>query len=203
MTRHELLNLLARRFEAKSYLEIGVQTGKTFNRVEVDDKVGVDPDPMSEATVLLKSDQFFKRNKKTFDLVFVDGLHQADAAYLDTINSLNCLNEGGIIVLDDCFPTQESWTTKEPTDYHWTGDVWKAWIRLCAELGEYNGTHRLFLLDEEFGLGVIVPKEMAQNRAGSNLKALPPSLSWEWWESERESLLTPLEEMRRVLSISP
>lgn len=198
MTRPELLNLIAKQIDAKSYLEIGVQTGKTFRRVDVERKVGVDPDPLSEATVLLKSDQFFRRNKEKFDLVFVDGLHEASAAYVDTINSLNFLNDGGIIVLDDVAPKKEEWTTKEPTAFHWTGDVWKAWIRLCAELGEYNKSHELILLDEEFGLGVIIPKEIAK-KSGSKLKSLPVNLNWNWFDENRESLFSSLDELKKSL----
>lgn len=198
MTRPELLNLIAKQIDAKSYLEIGVQTGKTFRRVDVERKVGVDPDPLSEATVLLKSDQFFRRNKEKFDLVFVDGLHEASAAYVDTINSLNFLNDGGIIVLDDVAPKKEEWTTKEPTAFHWTGDVWKSWIRLCAELGEYNKSHELILLDEEFGLGVIIPKEIAK-KSGSKLKSLPVNLNWNWFDENRESLFSSLDELKKSL----
>jgi len=49
----------------------------------------------------IKSSKFFKINKKKFDIIYIDGSH----FYLDVLedlkNSLNILNNEGIIILDD------------------------------------------------------------------------------------------------------
>ena len=47
------------------------------------------------------SDDFFKNNKETFDFIYIDGHHEKEYVERDAINSLNCINETGIIAFDD------------------------------------------------------------------------------------------------------
>ncbi len=47
------------------------------------------------------SDEFFKNNDLTFDIIYVDGHHLADQVYKDAINSWNALNNSGILIFDD------------------------------------------------------------------------------------------------------
>ena len=47
------------------------------------------------------SDNFFLINKYKFDLIYIDGNHLYEFVRRDIDNSLNVLNENGIIVLDD------------------------------------------------------------------------------------------------------
>tara|TARA_B100001057_G_scaffold237399_1_gene237775 strand:+ start:1093 stop:1809 length:717 start_codon:yes stop_codon:yes gene_type:complete len=49
------------------------------------------------------SDIFFKNNKENFDLIYIDGSHEARQVYKDLLNSWNCLNENGMIICDDYF----------------------------------------------------------------------------------------------------
>ncbi len=49
------------------------------------------------------SDSFFKKNKDTFDVIYIDGSHEADQVYRDLRNSWNSLNLDGIIICDDYF----------------------------------------------------------------------------------------------------
>ena len=99
MTRYELINVLIARRGYESYLEIGVDMGECVNKVRCEKKVGVDPylgsgrsdsvpDNWKEAidaeyrkgpaTHVMTSDLFFEQNKDTFDIIFSDGLHEAD-----------------------------------------------------------------------------------------------------------------------------
>ncbi len=151
-SRADVINLACVRIRAKSYLEIGVQTGKTFEAIDVVDKIGVDPDPYSLATLHITSDMFFQLNQRQYDVIFVDGLHHAEACYKDIRNALVCLNEGGIILVDDLVPTIEAHQTRQPSHIHWTGDVWKAWFRICSEL---DSEYECFIVDAAFGVGVI------------------------------------------------
>ena len=43
------------------------------------------------------SDDFFESNDKTFDAIFIDGMHQSDYVLRDFNNAMDCLNDGGII----------------------------------------------------------------------------------------------------------
>ena len=65
MTRTELLNLIANYIYAETYLEIGVQRGVNFQKVNVKHKTGVDPDTNSAATIHKPSDEFFGSLSKT------------------------------------------------------------------------------------------------------------------------------------------
>ena len=49
----------------------------------------------------MTSNEFFKKNHKHFDLIFIDGDHSCDQVKIDLINSWNILNNGGFLVLDD------------------------------------------------------------------------------------------------------
>ena len=49
------------------------------------------------------SDNFFKNNKKKFNLIYIDGSHEAQQVYRDLRNSWNCLEDDGVIICDDYF----------------------------------------------------------------------------------------------------
>ena len=49
------------------------------------------------------SDEFFENNREKFDVIYIDGSHEAPQVYKDLSNSWNCLNNEGIIICDDYF----------------------------------------------------------------------------------------------------
>ena len=139
-TRYDVLNNIIHEYSYFSYLEIGVETGTTFKNIKLDmsKKVGVDPDPSYKADniVLKTSDDFFKDNTKTFDIIFIDGMHQLEYVYNDFFNAIKCLTQNGSIVIDDVLPMSEREQYKVPIKHYydngilkygepWTGDVWK------------------------------------------------------------------------------
>lgn len=134
MTRTDIINHLIKTRNYKSYLEIGTQSGVNFDAVEVEIKVGIDPDPNAKAMAALTSDQYFETAKITkprFDLIFIDGLHHSDQVLKDIHNSSKILNDGGIIVVHDANPQEEAHQTREVNHGTWNGDVWKAiaWLQ--------------------------------------------------------------------------
>ena len=136
-----------------TYLEIGVETGYTFNNVHFQNKIGVDPLPHfeSENLVLKTSDDYFLENTtKKFDVVFIDGLHQCEQVLRDVNNSLQCLNDpcNGKIIIDDIIPLNYDEQLKIPikhamqngilkTMVPWTGDVWKTMYHILSVYSEY------------------------------------------------------------------
>jgi len=56
------------------------------------------------------SDDYFARKKSTdrLDVVFIDGLCAYGQSLKDVINSLDNLNESGVIVMHDCNPPHEA-----------------------------------------------------------------------------------------------
>ena len=151
--RTDVINYFINRYGYKSYLEIGVyDVNINFNKIIAEDKVGVDPNPAIGLEFTMGSDDFFKQNKKTFDIIFIDGLHESPQVHRDIINSINALNDGGAIILHDCNPTQEAIQRVPPIQAgDWTGDVWKAFVRFRTETQDYN----TFVINIDYGVGVI------------------------------------------------
>jgi len=136
----------------KRYLEVGIFTARNFEAVKAEWKVGVDPNPMFHSALLPKkvtffrqtSDDFFQTYSGTnFDLIFLDGLHEAPNTYSDFIEACNRLNIGGSILIDDVLPSDqesslpnrdESEVAKRKSGIshmRWYGDVWRvAWLIL-------------------------------------------------------------------------
>lgn len=152
MTRTDIIIKLIKKHNYKSYLEIGVQNGKNFHAIECEDKIGVDPDPNSKATVHITSDEFFKGiaiTKKMFDIIFIDGLHHWEQVFEDIDNSLMHLNKGGVIVCHDMNPTTEQMQLVPRIQTEWTGDCWKAWVMYR------NSGLKMVVIDTDYGVGII------------------------------------------------
>ena len=199
VTRSDLLNEIATKINAKSYLEIGVQTGATFHRVEVSEKVGVDPDPTSRASLHITSDFYFDildENKK-FDLIYVDGLHEWQTALRDIKNAVRHLSENGVIVVDDIAPKRESHQTRKPTHIYWTGDVWIAWLIATTDLRE---EFDLFSVDLAFGQGIIIPKKFGTSKQEKKVDQLPNSMNWKYYEQNHTQFhnMISFEEFKEI-----
>ena len=150
MTRWEIINAIIADRGYTSFLEIGTQKGETFTRVNTPVKVSVDPDPHTAANYVMTSDEYFAKHSERFDIVFVDGLHESGQAYRDVMNALKVLNRKGVIVMHDCHPTSREMQEPFSRQYFWTGDVWKAFVKLRGELA-----YEMYVIDHDFGCGII------------------------------------------------
>lgn len=153
MKRYDIINMLIKKHNYKSYLEIGVQNkDNCFNRIDCDFKTCVDPDSNAHADFVTTSDHFFEvHNDNKFDIIFLDGLHHAEQVYKDIINSLACLNENGIIVCHDMNPTTELMQLVPRQSKIWTGDCWRAFVKLRVERDDL----RMHVVDTDYGIGLI------------------------------------------------
>lgn len=132
LRRWEVINLFCEIFSYKSYLEIGCDLDTCFNKINICNKIGVDP--LRGGTHRMTSDDFFINNNRKFDIIFIDGLHHAQQVTKDMINSLHVLNANGIVLLHDTMPVFEcSQATpiakaREYKDFKggWLGDCWKS-----------------------------------------------------------------------------
>lgn len=157
-TRTDVINYLIKANNYKKYLEIGVRSlDENFSKIIIEYKVGVDPDPSSLATLAVTSDEFFSVNKEQFDLIFIDGLHESSQAYRDIENSLLVLSEGGTIVIHDCLPETEMMQTLPRQVPAWTGDVWKAFVRIREDRTKL----KMQVIDIDYGVGVISKSDTA------------------------------------------
>ena len=62
-SRSSVINHLIHKNNLKYYLEIGVRDLKNFNKIKVDNKLGVDPFPTKkdDRVIIATSDEFFKK----------------------------------------------------------------------------------------------------------------------------------------------
>ena len=201
-SRVDLIQLFIDKLNAEVYLEIGVYTGTSFLAVKCMRKIGVDPDFRIKATKKIKywfrdfikylfgsfrmpshqyhettSDYFFAQHNHDLasappKVVFIDGLHTFEQTLKDCYNSLNCLADGGVIVLHDCNPPTEAsatralsiedaekkWKAAHPSPEasgawtgEWCGDTWKA----IPYLIKYHPELNVCVLDSDYGLGIV------------------------------------------------
>lgn len=186
MNRTDIINNLILNKDYKTYLEIGVRNPvDNFNKIVCYDKVGVDPDSNANATHVLTSDDFFKFNKKKFDIVFIDGLHLEEQVLKDIENSLDCLNEEGIIICHDCLPEKEQDQVEIPAPYTaWFGTVWKG----IAQLRMTRVDLSIFTINTDCGCGIIT-------KGTQNLypKIDFKNLDWKFYNSNKINLMNVIE----------
>jgi hypothetical protein len=115
----------------EQYLEIGCDNDLNFMSIPAVYKVGVDP--ARGGTHRMTSDDFFEQNDDTFDLIFIDGLHEYSQVLRDIDNSLLALKVGGTIVVDDVLPIDWRAQRVPRSQAIWNGDVWKAIFEFKAK----------------------------------------------------------------------
>ena len=141
------------------YLEIGCDRDENFSQIKIKNKTGVDP--KSGGTIRMTSDNFFKKNKDKFEIIFLDGLHTYEQTIEDIKNSIKSLKPNGLIIVHDCLP-KKIWNQIVPRMYgHWNGDVWKAIVetRTLKNVDTYTCV-------ADHGLGIII------NRPNKNILSL-------------------------------
>lgn len=155
MDRSYIINYIAKKINAKKYLEIGVDNRVNFNSINVGYKVGVDPETEHPDLVKKTSDEYFENNQEKFDLIFIDGLHHSDQVLRDILNSLDRLNPSGFIICHDMLPTNEHMQLIPFSGGMWTGDCWKAFV----DLRKTRDDLQMFTIDTDMGLGIITKGE--------------------------------------------
>lgn len=146
LSRHEFLAGLHATLQPRSYLEIGVDDGRSLT-LSTAKTIGVDPafhitNPLHADLLLARdtSDDFFAsgRAKKhldgvPLDLAFIDGMHLAEFAYRDFLNVERLTSPTSIIVLDDMMPRSVHEAARDRYTDSWAGDVYKVVELLRAE----------------------------------------------------------------------
>jgi hypothetical protein len=183
LTRWELINLYIFKYKYQSYLEIGIRNRwDCYEKVIAFHKEGVDPNPMYGCTHEMTSDEYFKQldpNKK-FDIIFIDGLHIKDQVMKDIINSLNHLNDNGVILLHDCLPLKEEHQFPEDNGSIWNGDVWKA----VAELRCTRNDLRIRTINTDYGIG-----EIKKSFSPLYIPIDTEYLTWNYFEKHKEEMM--------------
>ncbi len=188
LNRTDVLNHLADTYRLGRYLEIGVQNpAQNFDKIRCAYKVSVDPDPGAKASFCMTSDEFFKDGfprlfvnsswETKFDLIFIDGLHQADQVRKDFSNACKELSPHGFIVLHDCNPMEQQHTIvpRPSARGHWNGDCYKV---AC----EINQAIK-FTVDVDNGCCVVRPSR------GNFLFSAVHQIDWTLFSKHRKDLL--------------
>lgn len=146
--RWDLIQYIIDKYSFDNYLEIGCDKNQSFSKINVKNKVGVDP--VSGGTIRDTSDNFFKINKDKFDIIFIDGLHHYDQVSRDIKNSLKILNQNGFILIHDCLPRSIAHQAIPRYRGSWNGDVWKSIVEMRTLENIETYTCQI-----DFGVGVI------------------------------------------------
>ena len=149
--RWDLIEYLINKYEYSDYLEIGCDQDQLFSKVRIKNKTGVDP--INGGNIRKTSDEFFRENKKKFDIIFIDGLHIYNQVKKDILNSISCLKEEGIVLVHDCMPDSLSKQAVPRYRMSWNGDVWKAIVDL-----RQNEYLEIYTCKIDQGIGVIKKK---------------------------------------------
>jgi hypothetical protein len=143
MNRYEFLTALHEAYKPRSYLEIGVNEGRSLAQ-STTRTIGVDPDFQINVElacdlklVKMTSDDFFARPDATswfpedvVDFTFIDGRHIFEFALRDFINAEKLSAPASVIVLDDIFPRSASEAARDRHTLYWAGDVYKIMVVL-------------------------------------------------------------------------
>jgi hypothetical protein len=142
--RHDFLHELHKLLRPATYLEIGVQTGRSLAQaLPGTSVVGIDPAPMVGAPPngiihAMTSDEFFETLPPCFaarrgvaevpiDLAFIDGMHLVENALRDFIGVERHArpDRRTVAVFDDVLPYSAAIAAREQPPGDWAGDCWK------------------------------------------------------------------------------
>lgn len=207
MNRWDIINHFITKYNYKSYLEIGYFKGWSFDNIKCDFKVAVDPNPSKipvheeaphgsviveapHAIYKMTSDEFFAsppiandfRDHK-WDIIFIDGLHEAEQVLRDIGNSIAHLSENGTIIIHDCNPPTWAHVTTGDAGGNWNGDVYKAAVQMrCLAAANF------YTIDTDWGVGVLRPNEPPEKIEGE-WNFLPWQGDWMQFDQNRKQFL--------------
>lgn len=142
--RHDFLRSLHELLRPATYLEIGVQTGRSLALAIPPTKaIAVDPEPQISVPITvpyalypMTSDKYFHVDEITgitpsahgpIDLAFIDGMHLFEYALRDFMGVERHARPDGrtVAVFDDVLPYSPDIAGRTPLPGDWAGDVWK------------------------------------------------------------------------------
>lgn len=136
----ELLDRIHRHLRPRTYLEVGVSTGRSFSlALPCTRALGIDrayglhyPAPEQATIVRTTSDDFFAKSDAArllggpVDLAFIDGMHLFEHSLRDFANVERVAHPGSVVFLHDCNPVDERSAARERSTTFWSGDVWRS-----------------------------------------------------------------------------
>jgi hypothetical protein len=175
MHHSDFVAILAHIYEPKVYLELGLYTGETFQKVKraisgIGSRcIGVDikKPPIDGEIYVQTTDEFFENFNESVDMIFIDADHSYESVVRDLENCLKILNKTGCIILHDTDPDNDSLFV--PTR---CGDSYK----IVDELEKNPNLNVTTLPISEAGLSVVTWKNSTRTqmrRENSTIKQEP------------------------------
>ncbi len=182
MQRYEIVQQLLNANGRGTYLEIGVEYGKSFIPIKANRKIGVDPDFRKLMSIRsasffkswenlyfqMTSNEFFSSHSDLFsdrliDVAFIDGAHTNKQSLEDVLNCLEHLNTDGFIVVHDCnpatpamaYPAESYQAAGRTNPSGWTGEWCGNVWKTIVNLRSSRDDLEIFVLDCDYGVGVI------------------------------------------------
>jgi len=190
-TRVDIIQSVIDKIGATRYLEVGVHSFTNFSKIKCSQKVAVDPKPRykkynkldNELVIEKTSDEFFSDdNIEKFDVVFLDGFHEASQLKRDIDNSLNNLSENGIIVCHDCNPMGYLQQAFPPMS---NGDCWRAFAGIVSDRDDLNA----FVINCDHGVGIIKKKNYTKEEISYKIS----NLTFDEFEKGKREILNLCE----------
>ncbi len=183
LTRYDIINKIIELNSYANYLEIGINNGLCFKKINCSKKTGVDPNS-DHATYKMTSDDFFETLKPEdkFDIIFIDGLHLEMQVDKDIENSIKYLKENGTIILHDCNPPSE-YHAKEniyfggPISGEWNGTVYKSLVKIRSKRNDLT----LTTVDTDYGVGILTKEPSETIKTCSD--------TWDFFDANRKEIL--------------
>lgn len=152
-----------------SFVEIGVYKCINFNKVFLENPqlsilYGVDIDktclenfPRNDKCIFFNdsSDNFFKSIQgKKFDCFFIDGCHTFEQSLNDFKNSIDNINDDGIIFMHDTYPPSLYYHSDQQC-----GKVYKTYLEIQ---NNYSNVCEIVNIPIKFGLSIIRKRNISQ-----------------------------------------
>lgn len=167
MRKYEIAHLLAKRYGYTNYLEICTPTtGGTFSHVDKQQfsrRVRImykaspgfsDGEPIDFFTEDESGEELLAKvvsSGERFDLVLIDSFHTYTDSLRDIVYGLQLIKSDGIILVHDCFPTNEACTAPSFIPGEWLGLTFAAYLDVVLFT---KGIHYA-TVHSDYGCGII------------------------------------------------
>src|SRR5262245_32772620 len=136
----EVIAMIHSHLQPRTYLEIGVQTGKSIALAGPGTRaIGVDPEPRISTPLgphvsirAMTSDDYLAGHcvsadlgGRAIDLAFIDGMHRFEFALRDFINIEKHCSPRSTVLIHDCYPLTRLTAEREMQTDFWSGDIWR------------------------------------------------------------------------------
>src|SRR5262245_42066400 len=195
----DLVDFIARRLGLVNYLELCTQTTGNFyhhinhSRFNVtrrlmyncpmnfDDGLPIDF-RIVDFDITHAIDQL-KTSANQTDIFLVDSWHTYECTFRDLTSAYDLLADGGVLVVHDCLPPNESLASPEPKPGEWCGLSYKAFLDFVLSRVSLD----YCTIDVDYGCGIIVKNRKIEPQKLS-LPSRDPKLISDWFAVRNDNI---------------